>query len=153
MARMDATLATFLEGDGAQNVATVDASGEPSVGRAWGLRVHPDGIVRAIVGADTATTANLTIAGRIAVVVTDVATYRSVQVKGAIVGVEPATAADHGVYARYQGEFTAALLAAGRTTPMDHVWPAMIVAVKIEVDAVFDQTPGPGAGLPVPSTQ
>ncbi len=153
MARMDAALATFLEGDGAQNVATADATGEPSVGRAWGLRVHPDGIVRAIVGADTTTTANLTIAGRIAVVITDVATYRSVQVKGAIVGVEQATAADHEVYARYQGEFTTALLAAGRTTPMDHVWPATIIAVTIDADAVFDQTPGPGAGSPVPSTQ
>lgn len=144
---IDEALAAFLEGVPAQYVCTVDAGHDPSVGRAWGLRIDGGRAVRAVVGADAATVANLRVGGRVAMVVADVASYRAVQVKGSTVALEPPVAADHDTYRRYRRDFTAALRAAGRTTPMELVWPASITALTFEVDAVFDQTPGPGAGL------
>ena len=146
MTVIDAALATYLEGVPAQYISTADAGTNPIIGRAWGLRVTDGHTVRAVVGADASTVANLETTSRAALVVADVATYRSVQVKGTLVAVEPATATDHVIYQGYQREFTAALRSAGRTTPMDEVWPASIITVTIDVDAVFDQTPGPGAG-------
>jgi hypothetical protein len=146
MAVIDAALATFLEGGCAQNVATVDGDRDPTIGRAWGLRVTNGRFVRAIVGADTATAANLRTAGRIAVLLIDVSSYRSVQIKGSVVSVEPPSPSDDDVYEVYREEFSAALVAADRTTPLDEVLPTSIVAVTIDVDAVFEQTPGPDAG-------
>jgi hypothetical protein len=143
---IDPALAAFLEGGCAQNVATSDGDGDPTIGRAWGLRVSNDRVVRAIIGADTATSANLGFACRIAVLLIDVSSYRSVQIKGSVVGIESPSLDDEDVYDVYRQEFTAALVAEDRTTPLDDALPASIVAVTIDVDSVFDQTPGPDAG-------
>ncbi len=89
---------------------------------------------------------NLQAAGRIALLIIDLGTYRSVQMKGTVTAAEAPARADQDVYAIYVREFKAALLAEGRTTPLDEALPTSIVAVTIDVDAVFDQTPGPDAG-------
>jgi hypothetical protein len=153
MALLDDDLAAFLEGDTAQCVATVAADGEPTVGRAWGLQVERNASrVRAVVGADVVTVANLTARtppSRVALTASDVRTYRTVQLKGTCLAVEPATARDRDVHDRYRHEFAAAIRAVGATTPLEAVWPDTIVAVVLAVDALFDQTPGPGAGRPV----
>jgi hypothetical protein len=146
MALIDPALAAFVEGDAAQTIGTADTSCAPTIGRAWGLRVRQGHLVRALIGADAATTGNLQPGTRIAVLLIDVATYRSVQLKGSIVGVEPPVASDHDVYDVYVAEFVAALRAADRHTSIDEVLPAQLVVVTIDADAVFDQTPGPGAG-------
>lgn len=151
MAVIDAALATFLEGPCAQNVATADDEGDPTIGRAWGLRVDRGQVVRAVVGADAATASNLQAGGRIAVLIVDLPTYRSVQIKGTVVAIDPPTADDQGVYKVYLKEFAAALVAENRTTPLDEALPGSIVVVTIDVDSVFDQTPGPGAGRAVAS--
>jgi hypothetical protein len=92
-------LATFFEGNGGQYVGTVDADGTPSAGRGWGMRVLPGGSgVRLLVGHDAETIASLRSTGRVAVTVTDVMTYRSVQLKGRVVAMEPLTAADRAVH-------------------------------------------------------
>jgi hypothetical protein len=46
-------------------------------------------------------------------------------------------------------EFRAALDAEGRTTPLAGCRPAALVTATIDVDAAFDQTPGPKAGQPL----
>jgi hypothetical protein len=145
MSVIDAELAAFIEGPSAQNLAGA-RDGAPTVGRAWGLRVDRGRLVRAVVGAESATAMHLRAAGRIAVLIVDLATYRSVQMKGTVTAAEAAGRADQDVYTAYVAEFRAALLAAGRTTPLDAALPASIVAVTIDVDATFDQTPGPDAG-------
>jgi hypothetical protein len=149
MTVIDEAHVAFLEGVPAQYVSAADAANKPAVGRAWGLRIEGARIVRALVGADSSMVQNLETATRVALAVCDVASYRSIQVKGNILAIEPATAADHDVYTAYQRDFTAALRHADRTTPMDKVWPGSIVAVTIDVDVVFDQTPGSGAGRAV----
>ena len=145
MAVIDVALAAFLEGPSAQNLATADIDGDPTVGHAWGVRVDRDR-VRAIVGADTAAAMSVNVGHRIALLIVDLSTYQSVQLKGTVANVAPSSAADQDVYAVYMQEFKAALLAEDRTTPFDDALPESIVAVTIDVDAVFDQTPGPDAG-------
>jgi hypothetical protein len=146
MAVIDPALAAFVEGDAAQTIGTADAARAPTVGRAWGLRVRHGHLVRALIGADDATTPNLRVGARVAVLLVDVATYRSVQLKGSVVDVEAPTASDHDVHEVYVAEFVAALRAADRHTSPDGALPAQLVSVTIDVDAAFDQTPGPGAG-------
>jgi hypothetical protein len=149
MAVIDAALATFLEGPCAQNFAIADAGNVPTVGRAWGLRADRGRFVRAVLAADAGTNASLRSGGRIALMIIDLPTFRSVQLKGTVTAVEPPSDADHDVYDMYVTEFRAALDAEGRTTPLDGCRPAALVTVTIEVDAVFDQTPGPKAGQPL----
>ncbi len=149
MAVIDPALAAFVEGDAAQTIALVDDARAPTIGRAWGLRVRDGHVVRAQVGADVATTAQLHPGARIAILLIDVATYRSVQLKGSIVAVEPPTASDRDVHEAYVAEFVAALHAADRHIPVEDALPAQLLAVTIDADAVFDQTPGPGAGRAV----
>jgi hypothetical protein len=142
-------LATFLEGDCAQYIGTVAPDGMPSAGRGWGLRVPgPGPRIRLLAGADAETVANTAVAGaRIGLCTTDLETLRSVQLKGAVVGVEAPDAADLAVHAAYRTEFEDAVRRTAGTTPMDAVWPAALVAITIDVDALFDQTPGPNAGV------
>lgn len=149
MTVIDAALAAFAEGDAAQTIGTADGSRAPTIGRAWGLRVRDGHLVRALVGADAATASNLVPSARIAVLLVDIATYRSVQLKGSIESVEAPTPSDRAVHDRYVDEFGAALRANDRDTPLDGVLPVELVAVTIDADAVFDQTPGPGAGRPL----
>jgi hypothetical protein len=146
MTVIDPAVAAFLEGGAAQTIGTADGARVPTIGRAWGLRVRDGHLVRALVGADAATAPNLQPGARIAVLLIDVATYRSVQVKGPITHVEPSSAADRDVHAVYLAEFEAALRAADRHTSLDGVVPEHLLAVTIDADAVYDQTPGPGAG-------
>jgi hypothetical protein len=145
-------LAAFLEGEAAQYVGTVTAAGMPSAGRAWGLRVRAGGPhIRLLVGADVETVASVhpgtgDAPARLALSVTDVLTFRSVQLKGTVVGVEEPDESDLAVHHGYRAGFSAAVAATGGVTPMEAVWPPALVAVTVEVDAVFDQTPGPNAG-------
>jgi hypothetical protein len=140
-------LAAFLEGDVGFYVGSVDVDGTPSAGRAWGLRVERDiERIRLLVGADRVTLANLKSTGRVAVTATDVATYRSVQLKGTATAVESLDPIDHATHERYRRIFTEAVAAIDAVTPMDAVWPRELVAVIVSLDAIFDQTPGPNAG-------
>jgi hypothetical protein len=76
---------------------------------------------------------------------------RTYQVKGRLIASRPATADERAVI---EGQLMGlgqqmAMLA----IPIEHFagwphWPA--VAFKVEVTAVFNQTPGPGAGAPLP---
>jgi hypothetical protein len=76
---------------------------------------------------------------------------RACQVKGRFVESRPASEAERHVIEGqlaglgHQLELLAIPIEAFSGWPH---WPA--VAFKIEVNAVFDQTPGPGAGAPLP---
>jgi pyridoxamine 5'-phosphate oxidase-like protein len=151
---LDPALAAFLEGDSSQYLGTVGAGCVPGVGRVWGITVDGRaGRIRALVGADRESVANLTNGARVALCVSDVATLQSVQLKGSVVTAEPPGRDDLTVHDSYRIRFTAAVRRVGAVTPMDAVWPAEVVAVTIAVDSVFDQTPGPHAGVQLGSAQ
>lgn len=148
-------LAAFLEGGCALIVGTVGADGAPHAGRGWGLEVvdGPSGRIRLLLdAADTATLANLDGDAAVAVTGADVRTLHSRQLKGRALGTEPASGADRARAARFCDAMFADIEATDRQPRdlLDQIVPAAYVAVTVAVDAVYDQTPGPGAGAVIP---
>jgi hypothetical protein len=85
--------------------------------------------------------------GRLAVTFSWPATHRTVQIKGSVREVREATQEERAFIEEYRERFAQGLAPAGlplRLTRRLHCWPAF--AVDVDIDAVFGQTPGPGAG-------
>jgi hypothetical protein len=152
---LDATVSALIESDaGAGVVGLLTHEGEPWATRCWGVRIvaHDPLQLRLLLPAGS-----LARLGRragaadrfpLALTVADVASLRSVQVKGTAHSLEAPTDDD---LARFEVH-CAALLEAINTTdgyPPELMvrWPPTdVVAATLDVDAVFDQTPGPDAG-------
>lgn len=146
----------------AQGVSAIVASRNadllPSIMRAIGTQISPDGqlitvFLRASQSAQLL--ADIATCGPIAVVFSDPASNRTVQVKSGSARIRPATPGDQAVLRRYLlslqhlisqvgygPDYVAAMLSA----------PAHdVVALEFTPEAAFDQTPGPHAGTPLPS--
>lgn len=131
-------------------VGTRDASFTPESLRAVGARVEPGGsqvtiFVPEAIGARTF--ANVAENGRIAVCFCEIATHRTIQIKGRVVEQRPAEEAERGVVECYRRSFAEALAHVGlprRVTFRIAHWPAR--ALRIALETCFAQTPGPGAG-------
>lgn len=161
---LDPELIEHLESDGTLVVGTVDAAGIPEAAYAWDLQVvdaAPEGDgtprVRFLVPVLAARTrANLEATGRVAATVTDVVTLRSAQLKGHLVDVDTPSPADERRLAR---RFDAVMANIHETdgTAMDvleRFRPGRVFGVTMTVEEVYDQTPGPAAGIrlaPTPS--
>jgi hypothetical protein len=151
---LDAATAAFLEGGCALIVGTVDPEGAPRASRAWGLTVLPgEGTtLRVLVSTDDpATEANVRGGGRIAITAADVPTLRSMQLKGRVTGIEDGSDEDRARAARYMEAFFADINATDGTpvAVIERVTPSDVRAWSVEVEELFDQTPGPGAGAPL----
>jgi hypothetical protein len=148
--QIDDELASFLEVGGSLIVGTVDEDGRPDAARAFDLQVVAD---RTRVRLQLATDSDVAIAnaaaGRsVAVTVTDVFTMRSVQVKGLGARATRPTPADvvHGD--RYRAEFLANVVEVEQVPPElpRRLLPDHFVAFEMDIDEIYDQTPGPSAG-------
>ena len=98
----------------------------------------------------TRTFDNLRDNGRIAVCFSRAIDHRSVQLKGRVLSIEPATDDDRIVIDVYRASIAHAWGELGfppRITMSITHWPA--VAVRFAVESVFEQTPGPRAGVPI----
>jgi hypothetical protein len=147
-------LVAFIESGGGLVVAAAGADGEPRAGRAWGADVVDPGAGRLrllLGGDDPVLLAHLTEVGRLAVTSADVRTLRSVQVKGQVEALEPATPADRRRADRYCDEFFGAVteLDGNPRALLERLRPAGLVACLLLVTEVYDQTPGPDAGSPL----
>jgi hypothetical protein len=135
-------------------VATASAQGVPHLTRAWGARVLSGGTdLRVLVPSDDPVTlANLAATGAVAVTGADVPTFASVQCKGHALAVEPATAGDRARFSRYRAELARSIneVDGHPVELVTRLAPADVVAVTARVEAMFDQTPGPAAGAPLP---
>ena len=82
----------------------------------------------------------------------DVIDLRSVQLKGRSTGVDVATAADRARADEYTEAFfgDAQATDGGARSLLDRLLPRDYVACTVAVEELFDQTPGPGAGKPMP---
>ena len=143
--------ANVLESPASTIVGTVDADGVPHASRGWGAWVLADGTrLRFLVPAwDERTATNVAATGRVAFTATVVDTLRSVQVKGVGAAVEgPATADDRVLHDRYTTSFFQAVhdTDGSDIDALRNMIPGALVAVVCDVEAVFDQTPGPTAG-------
>jgi hypothetical protein len=151
--KLDAALAAFLASPVMIIVGTRDADNRPEIGRAVGARVDADaGIVELVVSAWQwpATVANLHHRSRVAVTFARPSDYVSYQVKG--VGcIRPAQAADLDCARRYMRAVVDVLAGLGLDRRLAAPWVTEreAVVVRIEVDAIYVQTPGARAGQPV----
>lgn len=135
------------------NVASRDAALRPSLMRAVGSDVAPDGsritvyLARSQSGQllqDIAST------GQLAVVFSQPSTHRSVQVKATAATLRPAVEADRDVLARYLASMEREVANVGFPPPLTRAMLAHrledVVAVTFTPQEAFDQTPGPRAG-------
>jgi hypothetical protein len=143
-------LASFLESGISILVGTRDGRLVPECTRGIGARVEAGGAELTVFLADAIsgpTLANLRENGRIAVGFSRAADHRTFQVKGSVVALGPATVRDRADVERYRCTWSSLLGEVGmpsRITLRMAYWPAH--AVRLRVEAVYVQTPGPGAG-------
>jgi hypothetical protein len=153
----DPDAAALIEGGCALIVGTVDAEGAPLATRGWAATIveaGPPARVRMLISStDTDALANLEATGAIAVTGADVPTLRSLQFKGRVVGFDEVTDEDRQRCDRYlDALFSDIERADGARREVLARWiPVDYRACLIEVADRFDQTPGPGAGAPIPS--
>lgn len=154
---VSAELAAFLESAVTILVGTRDASLGPECVRAMGARVERGRrdvtlFVPSAIGARTF--ANAAENQRVAACFTRVKDHRSIQLKGHVVHVREAEAADRACVDRYRSGLADALGELGlppRTLFRVAHWPCH--AIRFRVEAIFVQTPGPGAGDPMPARE
>jgi hypothetical protein len=151
----DEALLTKLSAGRSVLVGTVDTSGWPACCRGVAIRVDDDrqGLtVYVPVATGAETVANITSTGRVAIVSSEPASHSTLQLKGRTRAVRVAAEQEReAVHAWFDG-FADALDAVGLPRGISRSmsrWPAF--AIEVDVEAVFEQTPGPRAGCLVKS--
>jgi hypothetical protein len=143
-------LAELFEGGVSILVGTRDASLSSEATRGVGAVVHSDRRrLTVFLPTDVAGRAleNLRDNGQIAVGFSSVLDHMTLQVKGVLEGIRPATEGERETIIRYHAAFTEILYYTGipkTITRQLNVWPS--VAVTFTVTDIFQQTPGPNAG-------
>ncbi len=143
----------FLESGMSLLIASRDAENRPECGRAVGLRVAADREHVTIFLAQATGSLllrNLADNGQIAIVASHVVSHRTLQLKGSVVSLRPASDSEHALLADYLERFSKLLERVG--LPRSIVsrlnnWPA--TAATMRVRELYEQTPGPGAGEPL----
>jgi hypothetical protein len=147
---IDRDLAGFLEEGLAIHVATRDAELEPNGSRATAIRAEEDGrhvVVYVPTAAEPRVLPNLEANGQGAVVLVRVRDERSCQLKGTFAGARAATEAERSFVLDQWDRFVQNIEQIGlprEVTRQWKMWPC--IAIRLEVNAMFDQTPGPKAG-------
>ncbi len=143
-------LVDFVESGVSILVGTRNAELRPHGMRAMGATASPDRRRLTIflpAATSTRTLANLEDNGAIAVTFSRPSDHQSIQLKGRFLGSRPATLEDRFAQERYRAAWFEQLHVCGvarSTSKRWAYWPS--VAIEIEIDALFQQTPGPGAG-------
>jgi hypothetical protein len=131
-------------------VGTVDAAGWPVTCRATALVGHEDArcvTVYLPLATSAETVANIATSGRVAIVSSCPADHATIQLKGRSRGVRLAGESEAEVVTDQMERLADVLDHVGvprRLTRRLTSWPAF--AVDVQVEEVFDQTPGPRAG-------
>lgn len=150
---IDEATRAFLERGCATIVGTASADGTPHAQRGFACAVVDPTTVRLLLDdTDDVLRGHLDAGGRIAVTATDVPTLRSVQIKGRVRAVEDEPTAADLARRDAQADVVFGDIEATDFYPRPlaerMVPPGYLVAV-IEVEELFDQTPGPSAGVRV----
>ena len=142
---LDDELVRFLEGGCALIVCTLDSEGEPYASRAWGLTVIS---AEAPVRVRLLATPDVLPSDRIAITGTDVPTLHSIQLKGSVVASEPGNEADGMKSVAYTDAFYSDVQASDHVPRdlLNRMTPTEFVALTVEVEELYNQTPGPRAG-------
>ena len=131
-------------------IGTRDEALMPECTRAWGIRVEPDGASVTVFVTETIsrrTLANLRENGRIAITCTRPSDHTACQLKGTVRLIRPADPRDEEPRSRWKREFFSELMAVGVPAELcEALITDPVLAVEVDVQAAFGQTPGPGAG-------
>jgi hypothetical protein len=150
---IDGTLAAFLQEGLGVYVGTRNANLEPSGARGIAVMVEEGGTHLVVYVAEVAVgriLPDLEANGQIAVSVGRPRDDRACQVKGVFAGARAADEGErHRVVAQWEC-FRSALEYIGISRQITSGWVAWpAVAVRLKVTALFEQTPGPGAGAAI----
>lgn len=153
---LQADVVELLESGCALIVGLVTARGLPCASRGWGLTFGKGG-ERARLLLPTSDIQSLGhpdggLAGTmIAATGCHILTLRSMQLKGMVVSVEEATAADDARFSGYCGAYFEAVAEVDSIPRylMERMVPRAVAAVTFDVGELYDQTPGPNAGAAV----
>lgn len=147
---LDDQTEAFLEGDCSLVVGFLTADDLPLSGHAWGAQVvqRDPTFVRVVLAARDAAHQPDPLGRSLALTAADVPTLAAVQVKGRVIADEAPTEQDLERAARHTEELFVAI---NRTDGepielLQRMLPPAYRVWTIEVDEVYDQTPGPGAG-------
>lgn len=147
-------LVSFTERGLSTLTGTCDANGIPDCVRAMGVRVWPGAcqLTVLIPAASSATSiANLRANGRLAVTLSHIPTHKTVQLKGRVLAIRDGDEADRERAMHYRIKLSEDLawvgLPAANTLRLG-MWPCW--AVDLEIEVVYEQTPGPAAGNQMP---
>jgi hypothetical protein len=151
---LNATLAAFLEEGLGIHIGTRNARLEPNGARAVAVRVEGEGAELVVYVAEVAAARllpDLEANGQAAVSFGRPVDDRACQVKGQLISVRPAQPDERDmIRAQFDGFVSnLGLIGIPRSTAANWIWwPA--VAIRLKAMAVFEQTPGPAAGTPLP---
>ena len=148
-ALISAELAEFMRGPVSAMLGTSDAMAVPDATRVAGVAALDGRRLRVLIPPDAKTArANAVVGGRVAVLVTNILTYRSEQWKGrVVVAGEERTPGDLALLHRHIDAFRAVSPEVGIPGELvPGLFPLDVVPLVVEADALYDQTPGPGAG-------
>jgi hypothetical protein len=147
---IDAEMAAFVRGPVSAFLGTADAMGTPDATRVVGLAPIGGDRLRVLIS-ERAITArrNARPGAKIAVIVTNITSYRSIQWKGTVEsGEETRSPGDAALIDHHVRAFRDASSVVGLDP--DDVWrmfPRDAVPLVVAVEATFDQTPGARAGI------
>lgn len=134
-------------------VGTVGDDGLPRTTRAWSIEpLHADTRLRIVMSADDEVAVGHLVPGRwVAVTGSDVTTLKSLQFKGPVVTVEATNAHDDEAFAAGCAGFLEKVSHTDGTSAsiMRRMLPQRTIAFELEVEQLFDQSPGPAAGRPL----
>jgi hypothetical protein len=155
---IDDALKAFIESGVSVVVGTRDEGLVPEIVRAWGPHVNRDRrAVRVCVPEATSvrTRTNLVGNGRIAVSFSLPSNYETVQLKGRHLRTTRPNPEDLLRVERHRESFAAVNESIGvRRAGVEAFWrreltgSSLFVTIHFAIDAIFNQTPGPGAGAP-----
>jgi hypothetical protein len=131
-------------------VATRDGELRPTIARAWGPRLSPDGAELTLcveAAEDSPMRANLAAGSPLAVTLTRPSTYSSVQLKGQLTALREPDGAERERAAAHATGFVAEAATVGLPEAVGRalVGSALVTAVMAVAER-YDQTPGRGAG-------
>ena len=148
--RIGPEAAARFEGASALIAAGVGPDGAPVATRAWGAVVEDDGAaLRVYLDADDVEATSRLVPGALAAVTGgDVKTLASAQAKGRVRTVDELTALDVATRERASHMFVEAVHETDGSPRVliESMVPERFVALTLDVDEVYDQTPGPQAG-------
>lgn len=148
-------LAAFLESGLAIVVGTRDSTLRPDGAAGLAVRVHPDGVHLTVFVSDGSAarlSRSLAQSPQIAVVLDQPSTHRACQVKGTVISVRPATESDRPEIDRQRAALDCDLESIGLPPAMFSQWQSWpSTALEVRAQALYEQTPGPGAGDQLPA--